>query len=95
MCNQSNNVIIVSGLILSYCNHNADLLQQMYKTNIMGEFTSNIHVTVFDMQHFDSVLVSACRDWDDPRLFTLTALRRRGFPPEAINNFCARVCRRN
>ncbi|CAM4714370.1 unnamed protein product [Leuciscus chuanchicus] len=31
------------------------------------------------------------RDWDDPRLFTLTALRRRGFPPHAINNFCARV----
>ncbi|XP_003976505.1 glutamine--tRNA ligase [Takifugu rubripes] len=31
------------------------------------------------------------RDWDDPRLFTLTALRRRGFPSEAINNFCARV----
>jgi glutaminyl-tRNA synthetase len=31
-------------------------------------------------------------DWDDPRLFTLTALRRRGFPPEAINNFCAKVC---
>ena len=32
-----------------------------------------------------------CRDWDDPRLFTLTALRRRGFPPEAINNFCAKM----
>ncbi|KAM9830891.1 glutamine--tRNA ligase [Syngnathus typhle] len=31
------------------------------------------------------------RNWDDPRLFTLTALRRRGFPAEAINNFCARV----
>ncbi|VDI54567.1 Hypothetical predicted protein [Mytilus galloprovincialis] len=31
------------------------------------------------------------RDWDDPRLFTLTALRRRGFPPEAINLFCAKV----
>lgn len=31
------------------------------------------------------------RDWDDPRLFTLTALRRRGFPPQAVNNFCARV----
>ncbi|RUP49348.1 tRNA synthetases class I, catalytic domain-containing protein [Jimgerdemannia flammicorona] len=25
--------------------------------------------------------------WDDPRLFTLVALRRRGVPPEAINNF--------
>jgi len=31
------------------------------------------------------------KDWDDPRLFTLTALRRRGFPAEAINNFCARM----
>ena len=36
----------------------------------------------------DSGLVA---DWDDPRLFTLTALRRRGFPPQAINNFCAKV----
>ena len=32
-----------------------------------------------------------CADWDDPRLFTLTALRRRGFPAEAINNFCAQM----
>lgn len=31
------------------------------------------------------------KDWDDPRLFTLTALRRRGFPPEAINQFCAKM----
>lgn len=30
-------------------------------------------------------------DWDDPRLYTLSALRRRGFPPEAINNFCAQM----
>ncbi|XP_065911803.1 glutamine--tRNA ligase-like [Dysidea avara] len=30
-------------------------------------------------------------DWDDPRLYTLTALRRRGFPPEAINKFCAKA----
>ncbi|KAM7169391.1 glutamine--tRNA ligase, partial [Macrochelys suwanniensis] len=37
------------------------------------------------------VEAGAVRDWDDPRLFTLTALRRRGFPPEAINHFCARV----
>jgi glutaminyl-tRNA synthetase len=35
------------------------------------------------------------RDWDDPRLFTLTALRRRGFPSEAINNFCAKVRERD
>lgn len=30
-------------------------------------------------------------DWDDPRLFTLTGLRRRGVPPEAINNFVAKL----
>ena len=27
------------------------------------------------------------RDWDDPRLYTLIALRRRGVPPEAILGF--------
>ncbi|KAI7851936.1 tRNA synthetases class I, catalytic domain-containing protein [Circinella umbellata] len=26
-------------------------------------------------------------DWDDPRMYTLVGIRRRGVPPEAINNF--------
>jgi glutaminyl-tRNA synthetase len=29
--------------------------------------------------------------WDDPRMPTLSALRRRGVPPEAIVDFCARI----
>ena len=29
--------------------------------------------------------------WDDPRMPTLAALRRRGYTPEAIRNFCERV----
>ncbi len=28
------------------------------------------------------------RGWDDPRMPTLCGLRRRGYPPEAIRNFC-------
>lgn len=28
------------------------------------------------------------RGWDDPRLYTLSGLRRRGVNPVAINNFC-------
>ncbi len=29
--------------------------------------------------------------WDDPRLPTISALRRRGYTPEAICNFCERI----
>ncbi len=29
--------------------------------------------------------------WDDPRMPTLTALRRRGCPPEALRDLCARI----
>ncbi len=29
--------------------------------------------------------------WDDPRMATLCGLRRRGYPPEAIRDFCERI----
>lgn len=31
------------------------------------------------------------RDWDDPRLYTLIALRRRGIPPGAILSFVSNL----
>ncbi|MFL6708297.1 MAG: glutamine--tRNA ligase, partial [Massilia sp.] len=39
-------------------------------------------------QQVDQGIVSG---WDDPRMPTLSGLRRRGYTPEAIRNFCARV----
>ncbi|XP_022187342.2 probable glutamine--tRNA ligase [Nilaparvata lugens] len=52
----------------------------------------NINYTVVSKRKIGKLITEKIvRDWDDPRLFTLTALRRRGFPPEAINRFCAQM----
>lgn len=52
----------------------------------------NLSYTVVSKRKIAKLISSGIvRDWDDPRLFTLTALRRRGFPPGAINKFCGKV----
>ncbi|XP_059475258.1 probable glutamine--tRNA ligase [Neocloeon triangulifer] len=52
----------------------------------------NINYTVVSKRKIAKLIdMKIVNDWDDPRLFTLTALRRRGFPSEAINNFCAQM----
>lgn len=52
----------------------------------------NVNYTVVSKRKIGKLISEKIvSDWDDPRLFTLTALKRRGFPAEAINNFCAKM----
>ncbi|XP_072399893.1 probable glutamine--tRNA ligase [Diabrotica undecimpunctata] len=52
----------------------------------------NVNYTVVSKRKIAKLIdEQVVKNWDDPRLFTLTALRRRGFPSEAINNFCAQL----
>jgi glutaminyl-tRNA synthetase len=37
------------------------------------------------------VLKKIVHGWDDPRMPTISGLRRRGYPPDAIRNFCKRI----
>lgn len=52
----------------------------------------NMNYTVVSKRKIAKLIDSKIvNDWDDPRLFTLSALRRRGFPEKSINSFCARM----
>ncbi|KAJ2950521.1 hypothetical protein O0L34_g8765 [Tuta absoluta] len=50
----------------------------------------NVNYTVVSKRKIAKLIDEGIvKDWDDPRLYTLTALRRRGVPAAAINSFCA------
>lgn len=49
------------------------------------------HTVVSKRRLAQLVSTGTVRGWDDPRMSTLAGLRRRGYPAEAINRFCAAV----
>jgi glutaminyl-tRNA synthetase len=52
----------------------------------------NLTYTVMSKRRLlEMVEQGVVRDWDDPRMPTLSGMRRRGFPPEAIREFLKRV----
>lgn len=49
----------------------------------------NITHNVLSKRKLKALVMGGCvRGWDDPRLYTLSGLRRRGVTPNAINAFC-------
>lgn len=52
----------------------------------------NLGYTVLSKRKLQELVTSeAVSDWDDPRMPTLAGMRRRGFPPQALRKFCARI----
>jgi glutaminyl-tRNA synthetase len=52
----------------------------------------NLTYTVMSKRKLlDLVKGDYVKGWDDPRMPTLSGLRRRGYTPESIHNFCARI----
>jgi glutaminyl-tRNA synthetase len=52
----------------------------------------NISYTVLSKRKLlELVKEGRVQGWDDPRMPTISGLRRRGYTPEAIRNFCARI----
>lgn len=57
----------------------------------------NVSGSVLSKWKIDALIKKGlCTGWNDPRLMTLDGLRRRGYTPEAINNFidCIGTARR-
>ncbi|HEY9077019.1 MAG TPA: glutamine--tRNA ligase/YqeY domain fusion protein [Anaerolineaceae bacterium] len=52
----------------------------------------NITYTILSKRYLKQLVEQGIvKDWDDPRMPTLSAMRRRGYPPEAIRDFIDRV----
>ncbi len=52
----------------------------------------NMTYTVMSKRYLRALVEGGHVDgWDDPRMPTLSGLRRRGYTPEAIRNFCDRI----
>ncbi|HXE79418.1 MAG TPA: glutamine--tRNA ligase/YqeY domain fusion protein [Vicinamibacterales bacterium] len=52
----------------------------------------NLSYTVMSKRKFLQLVEEGhVRGWDDPRMPTLSGLRRRGYTPEAIRDFCDRI----
>lgn len=52
----------------------------------------NIKNTIMSKRYLKKLVDTGVVDgWDDPRMPTLSGMRRRGYPAEAVKNFCAAV----
>jgi len=51
----------------------------------------NLTYTMMSKRKLLTLVNEGHMTWDDPRMLTLSGLRRRGYTPKAIRNFCMRI----
>lgn len=65
-----------------------DLASDSYTDASFGQGRLNISGTIMSKRGLEQLVdLGIVRGWDDPRLYTLSAFRRRGVPPAAILSF--------
>ena len=95
----------IEGISHSFCTLEFEVHRELYdwfinninnKTELVPkqrEFARlNLSYTIMSKRKLAELVGSGLVDgWDDPRMPTISGLRRRGVPPESILNFCEKV----
>ncbi len=92
------------GITHSICTLEFEAHRPLYDwcVDILGEFTPrpvqiefarlNLTYTVMSKRKLRALVENGrVAGWDDPRMPTISGLRRRGYTPEAIRDFCGRI----
>jgi len=89
----------IEGITHSICTLEFEIHRPLYDWFLIGlgayrpqqiEFARlNLTYTVLSKRYLlELVTAGLVRGWDDPRMPTISGLRRRGYTPEAVRNFC-------
>ena len=80
-------VVVVSSLPLRVL----DALEVYHPQQIEFARLNLTHTVLSKRKLIQLVKEGYVKGWDDPRMPTLSGLRRRGVPPEALREFCSRI----
>lgn len=64
----------------------------LYRPFVWESARLNLEYTVMSKRKLKQLVECGyVRGWDDPRMPTLAGMRRRGYPPSALNRFCSAI----
>lgn len=64
----------------------------LYRPFVWESARLNLEYTVMSKRKLKQLVeCGIVRGWDDPRMPTLAGMRRRGYPPSALNRFCSAI----